>query len=175
MRPRRGGLAVLAVILVACSTDPLDVDVGDGPLIRTDASSYVLTQRDGLLEVLIPVTFENRLPQPIYLQSCSRPIPPILERKVGDEWRVAWSERVLCSSVVPLYLEPGEVYEDTIHIYAHPFGDERTPQFATADVSGTHRLQWRTALRSFDSRSRPPGEPVPLRHRVSNEFQLQGP
>jgi hypothetical protein len=94
---------------------------------------------------------------------------------VGDEWRRAWSEPLWCSSVTPYTLDPGEMYEDTVRIYAHPFGGEREPQFAAADVGGLHRLHWSTALRSFDSRSRPPGAPVPLRHRISNEFQLHGP
>ena len=64
---------------------------------------------------------------------------------------------------------------DPLDIHAHPFGDLREPQFQSRDVTGTHRLQWSRALRSFDPKNNPPGEPLPLRHRISNEFLLRGP
>jgi hypothetical protein len=166
---------LIAVLLASCSSDPLDVDVGGGPLIQTNASTYVLTRREGLLEVSIPVRFENRLTQTIYLRRCPDILPPVLERKYGDEWRTAWTAPVYCVSDHPFPLAPGAVHVDTIHVYAHPFGDVREPQFQSADVTGIHRLQWNHALRSYDTDRNPPGEQLPLRHRISNEFQLQGP
>ena len=172
MKPR---FRLIALLLVSCS-DPLDVDFGPGPLIHTDASTYIITKQEGLLEVGIPFTFENRLPENIYLQRCSTVVlPPILERKVGDEWRTAWSAPHYCASDRPFVLAPGALYVDTVRIYAHPFGDEREPQFQSSDVTGIHRLQWSRALTSYDSKGKPAGEQLPLRHRISNEFQLQGP
>jgi hypothetical protein len=172
MKPRV--FCLIAVLLVSCS-DPLDVDVGSDPLIQTNASTYTITKRDNLLEVSIPYRFENRLSQTIYLQSCLGTLAPVLERKFGDEWRTEWSQGDHCANDSPFLLAPGAVYVDTFRIHAHPFGDEREPQFRSRDVTGIHRIQWSRALRSWDDRSSPRGEQVPLRHRVSNEFQLQGP
>jgi hypothetical protein len=172
MKPR---VCLLAVLLVACSDDPLDVDFGDGPLFRTDASTYTITREGDLLEVTIPFTFENRLPQTVYLQRCRGLLNPVLERKVGGEWRAAWRLTDLCGSAGPLTLQSGAQYADTIRIHAHPFGGDREPQFTSGDVTGIHRLNWVDALRSYDISIVPPGEQLPLRHRVSNEFQLQGP
>jgi hypothetical protein len=169
------GFWLIAILLVACSDDPLDVDFGDGPPIRTDATAYVVSQRDGLLEARIPFSFENHLPQPIYLQRCNGVLPPVLERKVGDEWRLAWGDHEYCASQVALALAPGARYVDTLRLHAHPFGGEREPQFTSTEVAGIHRLRWDRVLRSFDAKSIPPGELLPLRHRISNEFQLQGP
>jgi hypothetical protein len=169
-------LCLVALLLVACADDPLDVEFGDGPPIRTDATSYVVTQRDDVFEVKIAFTFENRLPQPIYLERCAGVLlPPLLERKVGDGWRTEWSAPDYCASFA-FTLAPGGRYQDTLRIHAHPFGGDRKPQFTSSDVTGTHRLQWDHALRSFDADSKPPGERVPLRHRISNEFELrEGP
>jgi hypothetical protein len=165
---------LIAVLLVACSGDPLDVDFGDGPPIRTDASAYIVTQREGLLEVSIPFSFENRLPQTIYLQRCGGILLTILERKVGAEWETEWNAFERCPTSDPRTLSAGVLYVDTVRIHAHPFGDEREPQFRSQEVTGTHRLRW-SVFRSFDATRIPPGDQLPLRHRISNEFQLQGP
>jgi hypothetical protein len=174
-RDGRFYLILVGVVLASCS-DPLDVDFGPGPLFQTDASTYVVSQRDNVLEVSIPFRFENRLPQAIYLQKCPGALPPILERKVGDTWSTEWIESDLCTGNAVLVIAPGASYADTVRIHAHPFGGDRKPQFKSSDVTGVHRLQWSRALRSFDTDSKPPiGEQLPLRHRISNEFQLKGP
>jgi hypothetical protein len=165
----------VALLLVGCAGDPLDVELAEGPAILTDASTYTLVWRDHVLEVAIPFTFENRLPQPVYLQRCAGVLPPSLETKVDGEWRKAWSAPDYCASSIPLQLAAGQRYSDTLRVYAHPFGDEREPQFATPEVGGIHRLQWDRVLRSFDVHALPPGDLVPLRHRVSNEFRLEAP
>ena len=105
--------SLIAVLLVSCS-DPLDVDFGSGPLIQTDASTYDLTQNGTLLQVSIPISFENRLPQAIYLQRCSGVALPILERKDGNEWKVEWSPRDICPTTGPIRLDPGALYLDIL-------------------------------------------------------------
>ena len=170
-------ICLIAILLVSCN-DPLDVDFGSGPLFQTDATSYLVVPGGGIADVVevdISFTFENRLPHRVYLAPCSGDLTPDLERKVGDGWRTAWSRHKYCTSGSPVVIEPGTTYADTVRVVAHPFGDEREPQFSTPDVNGIHRLQWTRALRSFDPRSSPPGEPLPLRHRISNEFHLQAP
>ncbi len=160
--------------LAACS-DPLDVDLGLGPLLETDKPTYTLTNTGSVIEVNIPFTYENRLQQTVFLERCSGILPPTLERKIGDEWRTAWEPNEYCRSESALALRPGVRWVDTLHLYAHPFGGERKPQFQTSNVAGIHRLQWSHVLRSFNPKQKPFGDPVPERLRISNEFQLNGP
>jgi hypothetical protein len=169
----RSRLAALALVLASCA-DPAAVDPLV-PLFVTDATSYQITERANLFEVRIPFSFENKLDQPIYLERCGGVFPPVLERKVGDGWRQQWIASDTCVSALPYVLAPGATYVDTAYIWAHPFGGEREPQFTSQTLTGVHRLQWPSALESYEYHTHPPGPPIPLRYRTSNEFQLQGP
>src|SRR5689334_18318840 len=93
--PSGGSMALpLLLLLAACGPDPLDVYLKDGPFLRSAATSYALTERAGLLEVSIPYAFENKTGGVLYLEHCPGTIgilPPILERKKGDDWETAWA------------------------------------------------------------------------------------
>jgi hypothetical protein len=171
MKPRS---LLIAFALAACA-GPTDVE-GDGDtLMRTSANSYSLVNRGERWEVDIPFTFENRTGADVYLTSCNGAVPPFLERKDGRQWRTAWTGPDYgCSFGGPIRLSPGEVRADTLHVFAFPLGGQREPQFNALDVAGTYRLRWDEALSSYDFTKVPPGEPIALGLRVSNEFQLEG-
>jgi hypothetical protein len=167
-------LLLIVLALAACS-DPTDVE-GDGDrLMRTSALTYSLANRGEMVGVDIPFTFDNRTGADVYLTSCTGDVPPFLERKDGQKWRTAWTPPDYgCSSSGPVRISPGQVRADTLHVFAYAFGGEREPQFNDLNVAGTYRLRWDQALSSYDFTKVPPGEPIALGLRVSNEFQLEG-
>jgi hypothetical protein len=128
--------------------------------------------------VSIPYAFENKTGGVFHLEHCPGTdgiIPPILERKTGDGWKTAWALPDYACVPSRIDLVPGQIYVDTLDVYAHPFGGEREPQFSAKDVSGTYRLQIRNVWKTWIYEQRPYGEAADARLRVSNDFQLRAP
>jgi hypothetical protein len=169
-------LPVIAALLSSCA-DPYGIDLDIGPLLRTDASSYTLTENNGVMEATIPFTYENRTERDLVLEKCRGLIPPILERRSGDEWTAGWVGNDYDCDPAPYTLVAGAVYTDTLHLWAHPFGSEREPQFLSASVTGTYRLQLSNVWLNWKKEwtSRPFGDQLPVELRVSDPFQLSKP
>lgn len=173
--PRLKTRSLLLTLAVAACTGPTDVENVGGPLIHTSAPSYSLVNRGETVGADIPFTFVNRTGADVYLAGCTGAVPPFLERKKGSDWEKAWEPTSYsCNLSGPVRIAPGEIRADTLFLYAFPLGDQRRPQFENLDVAGTYRLRWDKALSSYDATLTPPGAPIPLAFRVSNEFQLQG-
>ena len=170
---RTSGLLAL-LVLAACS-GPVDLDVPTGALLKTHAASYTLIERGGVMEVSIPFTFENVTDRDLYLENCPPLVPPVLERRYGDEWRVAWTPHTYVCTPRPILVPPGARHVDTLHVHAHPFGGERDPQFRDRAVTGTYRLQLPHVWTSWKYEQRPFGDELAPRLRVSTPFELIGP
>jgi hypothetical protein len=164
----------VALALAACDA-PTGVEGDADRLMRTSALLYSLVTRGDRVEVDIPFTFDNRTGGEVYLTSCDGTAPPFLERKEGRQWRTAWTGPDYgCSYSGPVRVPPGAIRTDTLRVFAFPFGGRREPQFSDLNVAGTYRLRWNRALSSYDYTKVPPGKPIELELRVSNEFHLEG-
>jgi len=108
----------------------------------------------------------------IFFERVSRPtiIRPSLEKRVGQEWLLAWSPvRLLCLSP-PVVIHEGALYRDSLQIAGGRFGSDVHPQFSFEDVEGVYRLFWDPAGRGVGSGG---FEALPDDQRISNAFVLK--
>ena len=171
VRPVLALLAVPAVLLAACDGVTLP-DIGDDALLETDRHAYVLVEDGAPFTTQIPYTFHNTTGRTVSLVNCNGYIGPALQKWDDGEWVAGWAATEnLCLSA-PVEIAPGEVFEDTLHVYAYGYGGRISPQFTTPDVEGTYRLAWYRARIDYDLDSGN-GSPLPASPPVSNPFRLQ--
>jgi len=177
MKERRTAWGWPATALVAAGLLAAGCDTGAGPTltggpapIRTDAAEYRLRPSGVGLEVDIPYVYTNRTGWTVYLENCQRGFALWLDRKVGDEWRRAWSPvQLLCLSE-PIVIRNGTTFVDTLHVWGALPGHDTGPAFETDDPSGVYRIVWGSAYSFYadDAYS----SQLPLDARISNEFLL---
>lgn len=173
-------IPVAACIALAACTGPTDPEVNDitrvrsergptgGPAFQTSSDRYaVAIDEEGYpnVEDEIPMAFINPTDETVYMIGCKRPPMPILLKSEGDEWVVAYAAAELACLSPPFTVQPGEVFRDTLHLYAFFRGQSILPDFKT-DVDGTYRL-----VRSIYAD--PEGDhPLDEELRTSNAFEL---
>lgn len=168
-------LGAIALFAACQGTDPvrtdplLNLDQG-ATALRTDRDRYTVRRVEGSLVVDIPYTYTNPTDGPVYVTSCQVPTPPVLEKRVGDEWVTAWAPAVLLCLGPPLVIGAGETYSSTLQVRAGPPGSNVEPRFTAPEVPGEYRLVW-SVVRNYDRESGR-GEPLPLELQVSNTFRL---
>jgi hypothetical protein len=152
------------------------------PLIQTDQSVYTarrgsIRNQDGTenartVELSIGLRYTNRTAGNIYLPTCNSVHPPLLEKKAGSSWVVAYAPIVQACLGWPVVLKPGQVYQYQYEIQGFAKGGPMHPHFNT-EVPGTYRLNWK-AYETWDPDSPQGGlgRELPLSARISNEFQV---
>lgn len=174
MRPFMATLALAGGLTAAACGRGGDLLLpSEQAVFATDAPEHTLTRTDRGLEGDIAFTFRNPLPGNVYVVNCNGIAPPLLEKKVGDDWVVAWGAAVPDCLSDPIVIRPGATYRDTLEVFAGLPGSNYYPKFEVAEVEGVYRLRWEKALTSFDPDRYPFGEPVPLAIRTSREFVLR--
>ena len=177
-------LAALALITAACQnplTDP--AAGGDAPGFRFEADTtalalatsrdaYTLRRTDIGYETEIPFRFRNTASRTVYVVNCNRIVPPLLEKRVDGAWVVAWGAVVPQCLSEPIVIAPGEVYRDTLEVFAGYPESNNHPRFEVDEPAGTYRLVWTQVLWSFDPNEYPFGPEVPRELRTSNEITL---
>ena len=159
---------------VGCeSTTP---EVEDTALV-TDGTSFQLGRWTGRGHVWyttrIPYSFANRTGSKVYLPNCNGGFSVRLEMQEAGEWVHMWSPILLLCLSPPIVIEPGEVYETTLHVTGCLVGN-CLPRLVLPPTESTPiRIVWSGALSSYDSRASPFGELIPLEERVSNSFTLR--
>jgi hypothetical protein len=180
-------LSLSVFLLAACaagSTGPRDDQensrVESDPLIRTDRQVYTAKRgtsksEDGtvvgrFVELTIPLRYTNFTGNSIYLPTCLGVNPPVLEKKQGSEWVVAYSPAVPACLGPPQVIEPGKTFDYVYQVEGYLPGGNTFPQFETS-VPGTYRIVW-GAYGTWTPTSTEPGlgRELPLAKRVSNEF-----
>lgn len=162
-----------AAILAGCgtATGPQDLDA---PPIRTSAAEYTLERDDWGWRAQIPYTFVNRTGEDVYLTNCRGGFALRLDRWDEDEgeWVMAWSPTLLMCLSPPIVIPAGDVFQDTIRLFAAHPDRNAGPKFESDEVGGTYRIVWIAASHGYvEGEGR--GEPIPLEYRVSNPFVLR--
>jgi hypothetical protein len=140
--------------------------------IQTDAAAYQLEPGSTGYTVTIGFVFTNPRRGPVYVVNCGGNAPPGLEKLVDGEWTRAWSAIVpLCLSP-PITIAAGQQYQGKLHLFAGYPTNNAYPKFDTPQIGGGYRLVWHDVLSSYDDRTYPFGEQLPLTQRVSNSFTL---
>ena len=169
MRPGRALLGAALCGLSSC-TDPT---VPTGAPLLTDATVYTLDFDGRGYAGAIPYSFTNTTGGKVFIVNCHGSFALHLERRQGDDWRMAWGPVLpLCLSA-PIVIRAGEVFRDTVQVWGAPPGADFHPQFDVAEPSGTYRLVWSAALSSYDPEERHFGDPIAEEFRISNSFHLQ--
>lgn len=139
-----------------------DLDDADLPLLETDQVEYVFTDVDGLSRAVVSYRFINRSTKTLYLRRRCQSL--IFERLEVGEWLFVTSGLPCLSNLeVPLVLQPGEVFQDSVRLHE---GEPWT--------TGEYRLRVEVADRWNRDREEF-GENIPLRLRLSNSFRLDVP
>jgi hypothetical protein len=173
--------ALLLLLTTACARtgevtgpDPAsgwDITAAGSPL-RTDSSVYHVRATERTYEVTIGVVFTNPTNRPVYIPTCHTPVPPVLQKQVG-EWVTAYNPPMALCLGPPVVIRPRQSYDYTYRIAASRTG-AFIPEWEASEVPGTYRLQWHM-LRTWEPNGPRPGlgEPLPLELSTSAPFELR--
>jgi hypothetical protein len=136
--------------------------------LATDSAEYTVRFEHGMYRATIGYTYTNRSDDAVSATHCHTPPPPMLEKKVGEEWVRAYSPVMLmCLSIPHFRIAAGATYRSALHFVAAPPRRNMAPVLEVESVPGTYRLRW--ALRAG---SDPEARSAPVVEAISNEFRL---
>lgn len=155
---------------------PVPVQTPPAPVagIRTDRTSYVLTNGPQGPEATIVATLRAPADQTLYILNCNGMSSATVQRKVGEAWVYAM---VIASSAClspPIVVPSGGEHTARISLndFSAPVVD---PDGTRRIVPGTYRVVWTGVLTSFDSNKPGFGPELPLEQRVSAPFTIEAP
>jgi hypothetical protein len=141
--------------------------------IRTDRTSYVLTNGPQGPEATIVATLRAPADQTLYILNCNGASGLTLQRRKGEEWVYSWIVGMNACMSAPIVLPPGG--EHTGRIFLHERGGEVPAPVGGKLESGTYRVVWTGVLNTFDANKEGWGTEAPLEQRVSAPFTIQVP
>ena len=162
-------LLVAAVVAVAgdCRTSPAPERQAAATL-ATDSAQYAVRFEGGMYRGTIGYVYTNRSGDAVSATHCHTPPPPVLEKKVGEEWVRAYNPVMLaCLSIPHFRIAAGTTYRGTLHFAAAPSGRNMAPALEVESIPGTYRLRW--GLRAG---SDPEARDAPIIEAISNEFRM---
>lgn len=143
--------------------------------VRTDRSSYVLTNGPQGPEATIVATLRAPADKPVYIVNCNGATGVTLQRKVGDSWEYAWAIAMNACLSPAIVVPPGGEHTARIYLHEHS-GAVVYPQRARMLESGTYRVVWSGVLTAFDPKKEGFGGPeLPLEQRVSAPITIEVP
>jgi hypothetical protein len=174
-----------ALFLAACvgagtgpGGDQENSQLNRAPLIKTERTSYTAQRGekrnpDGALygryvRILIRLRYTNSTDGPIYLPTCNGINPPLMQKKEGHRWVIAYAPIVQACLGPPEIIQPGKTFEYDYEVEGYEPGGRVMPQFNT-EVPGTYRLVW-DAYKTWSENGA--GLQLPLPNRLSNEFEV---
>ena len=178
---KRRGIVLLNMLvfplLASCEGDitPPVVDGDTTPPIQTDATLYELRLDWVGLATDIPLRWENRAADTLYIVNCRGALAPVLEKEVADGWEAFWSPVLLACLSPPIVMEPGDVLVDTLHVWGALPGHNAGPEFKSDDLEGIYRIVMDNVVFHYDEDRQGFGDDVPLEYRVSSSFALDDP
>lgn len=169
-RPYAFAFVVAGAILMGCDTlaGPSESD----PPLQTDRPEYTLHRADGALTTEIPFTYTNTTGHAVFVVNCNQSAPPTLEKRIEGRWETAWTPIVLLCLSLPIVIEPGETYADTLRVNGADPASDMYPRFRVEEVEGTYRLVWPLVLYNYDPDRQGFGDKLALKDRISNTFTL---
>jgi hypothetical protein len=142
--------------------------------VRTDRSSYALTNGPRGPEATIVATLRAPDDRAVYIVNCNGASSTTLQRKVGDNWVHAWAIAMNACLSPPIVVPPGGEHTARIYLHEHS-GGVSYPQRGRMIESGTYRVLWTGVLTSFDPNAQGFGPELPLEQRVSAPFTIEVP
>jgi hypothetical protein len=176
---------VLLLVLAACARDietatvettapaPANTPAVPAAPIRTDRSSYVLTNGPQGPEATIVATLRAPADRTLYILNCNGASGITLQRKTDEEWVYSWVVAMNACLSPPIVVPPGG--EHTGRIYLHERAGVAPGPAGGRLVSGTYRVVWTGVLTSFDPNARGFGPELPMEQRVSAPITIQVP
>ncbi len=140
--------------------------------VRTDRTSYVLTNGPQGPEATIVTTLRAPADKSFYLLNCNGATGVSLQRKVGDEWVYAWTVMMNACMSPPIVVPPNGEHTARVYLHEHS-GGVTYPERARMIESGTYRVIWTGVLTSVDANGR--GPELPLEQRVSAPITIEVP
>ena len=188
----RIALVLLLLVLAACARDvetatvetapapvettepaPVNTPVVPAAPIRTDRSSYVLTNGPQGPEATIVATLRAPADRTLYILNCNGASGLTLQRKKGEEWVYSWVIVMSACASPPIVVPAGG--EHTGRIYLHERAGAVSDPVGGRLVSGTYRMVWTGVLTSFDPNAGGYGPELPMEQRVSAPITIQVP
>lgn len=174
-------IALLILLLAACTrhvetpavqtAEPAKAPAIPAAPIRTDRSSYVLTNGPQGPEATIVATLRAPAGQTLYILNCNGASGLTLQRKQGNEWVYGWVVAMNACLSPPIVVPPGG--EHTSRIYLHDRAGAVPDPVGGKLTSGTYRVVWTGVLTAFDSNVRGFGPELPLEQRVSAPITIE--
>jgi hypothetical protein len=160
---------LLAAVVVVSDCRPLPApDRQTQATLATDSREYAVRFETGMYRATIGYTYTNRSGDAVSATHCHTPPPPVLEKKVGEEWVRAYSPvQLMCLSIPHFRIAAGATYRGTLDFAAAPPGRNMAPVLEVESIPGTYRLRW--ALRAGED---PEARGAPVVEAISNEFRL---
>lgn len=177
MRRLHAALAASSLLLGGCADSGiLGLVLEDaGTEFRTDSGRYTLGIQEGVATLEIPFTFRNHTGRTIYVVNCNGLAPPVLEKREGERWVVAYVPAVPACLSPAIEIRDHETYHGTVHVQAWLPASLHRPKFEVDELEGTYRLVWHGVLYDFDPNRYPFGEEVELELRTGEEFFIDDP
>jgi hypothetical protein len=174
---------VLMLVLTACTRPvetatvetaaPVNAPAAPAAPIRTDRSSYVLTNGSQGPEATIVATLHGPADQTLYILNCNGASGLTLQRRSGEDWVYSWVIGMNACASAPIVVPPGG--EHTDRIYLHERAGAVPEPVGGRLVSGTYRVVWTGVHTSFDANTQRYGPELPLEQRVSAPIAIQVP
>jgi hypothetical protein len=141
--------------------------------IRTDRSSYVLTNGPQGPEATLVATLRAPADRTLYILNCNGASGLTLQRKKGEEWVYGWVVGMNACMSPPIVVPPGG--EHTGRIYLHERAGAVPEPVGGKLESGTYRVVWTGVLSAFDPNREGYGPELPIEQRVSAPITIQVP
>jgi hypothetical protein len=168
-----------AVFVLACGREPPPARSDDSP-VRTDSTAfwtdsvvYHLVRDERGWGARIGYRFRNLAADTVYAVNCNGATSVAVERRVGDGWVTFWAPMLNMCLSPPIAIPPGEVLDASLSLWGAPPGGNVGPEYSDTTFTGRYRLNWWNLVFHYDPDSPGFGDTVPLKYRVSNEFELR--
>lgn len=137
-------------------------------IIRTGATRYALGAVPSEPSLKINVTLTNFGHQPVFMKLCGSSDPAFqLERRVGEDWQLAFQPVCPMMFRAPRRVESGETVRHVANI--NPLGG---PGLSVEEMPGTYRLVYGVAAANGGHSPVSPERLLPAAERTSNEFTI---
>jgi len=165
---------LLCILLAALGCASVRGSGPGSPPIQTDRTVYALGDSAGIARLTIRMTYRNDTGRPVYLPACQGVIPPRLQKRVGDEWVIAYVPMVRMCEDAPVIVRAGDTFDYRFPVVAGMPGTTFLPRFTVSDVPGTYRVLWEIFATADGNPGRPTPvrDPLPPEQQISNEFRL---
>ena len=161
--------AIFVASVLGCShpTAPWHQD----PLLQTSQLEYNLLPEMGGWSAQLEYQFTNETGGTVFIPNCRGSFSLRLERLENREWQSAWEPVLTLCNSSSIEIPPNDSKAFVLRLWGAAPGQNVAPRFSRSDPAGVYRIVWIDARSSLKAESAL-GEPIPLKYRLSNKFNL---